>query len=83
MSENHCGSCTLCCKLLEIPALEKIAKKLRELLGSAATKPTGGSWFAWQQSTAGLIYLVFMAFLVELIIPVAVSPHVAAVPRSA
>jgi hypothetical protein len=23
MSENHCGSCTLCCKLLEIPALEK------------------------------------------------------------
>lgn len=21
--ENHCGSCTLCCKLLEIPVLEK------------------------------------------------------------
>jgi len=23
MSENHCGSCTLCCKLLDIPVLKK------------------------------------------------------------
>ena len=25
MSENHCGSCTMCCKLLNIPVLEKPA----------------------------------------------------------
>jgi len=22
MSENHCGSCTLCCKLLDIPVFD-------------------------------------------------------------
>ena len=32
-SENNCGSCTLCCKLLEIPALQKPEGQCCELVG--------------------------------------------------